>query len=698
MSNLVYAVHNFEAENEDEIDFLVGEPIVVLEKDEKYLDGWWQGRNIKGETGLFPMNYTCLDKPKQYIPSPHQSLRSSRSTVDDEIEDALSHLQMNTKVENWNTKQVAQWLCSVGFESVANHFIDQEITGDILLDLSIETLKELGIDTFGKRYKIMQAINSLKRNSSAEKSSAYSSFLIPTPNTSVSTSAIQHSSYRRSSARLRRSNSQSTMNSSIHEEGDALYQFPRKAPLPPASYRTGDVDRNSFLSVRQNKDIQRSPSPQSFSSSGISRSNTYNTVSSGGSRTPRSRELSPDPKSFSKTLSQNLQHSTIEEHSRWSVNDATQANIKLKSSKSTPTRKSIYTTGTHKLSVSPFEEQTNRASTTESFCAPEHEGWLYKQGDKYKTWNKRWFVLKGTNLFYFKSPKDIRMKGIIHLRGYKVATDESIHAGKYCFKAQHESERTFHFYTDTEQSMKAWVTMLMKATISRDLKAPVMSSNQMATVSLDIARRMRPRPPSVIMYQKQIKPFEAKAPLLEDRRQLRESGITHHMIQEEEAVPAIPIEYMNDEEKDIIDPQHHELLNSISYQNMKQKASGKKHSDDRHWDATQYLQWVNSYLPLEKNISNLTESFKNGDVLVQLLESISHKTIRKPPLQKDGSLSVMVLDNIVAAFKFMGREGVEVDGQYTIKDVFSGNEEKILAMLDAIRKWSNSFETLSAHK
>lgn len=43
MTNMiVYAIHNFEAENEDEINFLIGEPITVLEKDEKYLDGWWQ--------------------------------------------------------------------------------------------------------------------------------------------------------------------------------------------------------------------------------------------------------------------------------------------------------------------------------------------------------------------------------------------------------------------------------------------------------------------------------------------------------------------------------------------------------------------------------------------------------------------------------------------------------------------------------
>lgn len=42
MSSIVYAVHNFEAENEDEINFSIGEAITVLEKDEKYLDGWWQ--------------------------------------------------------------------------------------------------------------------------------------------------------------------------------------------------------------------------------------------------------------------------------------------------------------------------------------------------------------------------------------------------------------------------------------------------------------------------------------------------------------------------------------------------------------------------------------------------------------------------------------------------------------------------------
>jgi hypothetical protein len=47
---------------------------------------------------------------------------------------------------------------------------------------------------------------------------------------------------------------------------------------------------------------------------------------------------------------------------------------------------------------------------------PDIEGWLHKQGDKYKTWNKRWFVLKGSNLFYFKSPKvSCQRQGMVNL-------------------------------------------------------------------------------------------------------------------------------------------------------------------------------------------------------------------------------------------------------------------------------------------
>lgn len=123
----------------------------------------------------------------------------------------------------------------------------------------------------------------------------------------MSTSTISRPTSRKSiPTSLRRSNSQTGTLS--NESSDALYQFPRKAPLPPNSNNeceTGSIfSQHLSPSARpqQSSDMMMRPiSPQSLTSSGISRSNTFNTVSSGGtlrSTNPRSRELSPDPKGF----------------------------------------------------------------------------------------------------------------------------------------------------------------------------------------------------------------------------------------------------------------------------------------------------------------------------------------------------------------------------------------------------------------
>lgn len=65
------------------------------------------------------------------------------------------------------------------------------------------------------------------------------------------------------------------------------------------------------------------------------------------------------------------------------------------------------------------------------------------------------------------------MKGIVNLKGYRIEVDSSIQVGKFCFKAHHEKERTFYFYTDQEKYMKDWVKALMKATIERDYGSKV---------------------------------------------------------------------------------------------------------------------------------------------------------------------------------------------------------------------------------
>jgi hypothetical protein len=241
------------------------------------------------------MNYTSPQKPALKNSAP-----LSKITVEEEINRTLSQIQILDKPELWDVQQVADWLSNAGFGAAAsnfigkrieyinqyltviNSFLDQEITGDILLDLDIDALKELGINTFGKRYKIMQAITSLKE-------SLFHHVKPPKPSASVSTSVISHKKNKKHTTPLRRSNSQSfSISSSVD-----LYKFPRKAPIPPNS------ERASLHQQKQKHYVPERPSsPLSLASSKVSRSNTFTTVSSKTSSngTMGSKELTSDPK------------------------------------------------------------------------------------------------------------------------------------------------------------------------------------------------------------------------------------------------------------------------------------------------------------------------------------------------------------------------------------------------------------------
>ncbi|THG96991.1 hypothetical protein EW026_g4932 [Hermanssonia centrifuga] len=72
----------------------------------------------------------------------------------------------------WTVEEVVDWLRSKGFDqSVCDRFIEQEITGDVLLELDANILKsELGIIAFGKRVRIVNAITELRRPPSFSES------------------------------------------------------------------------------------------------------------------------------------------------------------------------------------------------------------------------------------------------------------------------------------------------------------------------------------------------------------------------------------------------------------------------------------------------------------------------------------------------------------------------------------------------
>ncbi|KAK5076321.1 hypothetical protein LTR64_006200 [Lithohypha guttulata] len=71
-----------------------------------------------------------------------------------------------TQVRNWSPQQVANWMSEAGFESsVVEKFLIHDIYGSVLLDLQFEDLKEIDIESFGKRRRVMSSIQHLRNSS-----------------------------------------------------------------------------------------------------------------------------------------------------------------------------------------------------------------------------------------------------------------------------------------------------------------------------------------------------------------------------------------------------------------------------------------------------------------------------------------------------------------------------------------------------
>ncbi|GAA5835372.1 hypothetical protein JCM11251_005217 [Rhodosporidiobolus azoricus] len=129
---------------------------------------------------------------------------------------------------------------------------------------------------------------------------------------------------------------------------------------------------------------------------------------------------------------------------------------------------------------------------------PDCSGWMRKKGEKYNTWKMRFFVLKGTYLYYLKSEQEQKAKGVIDLTGYRVISDPDIHPGEFGFKIVHDRARP-HFFAAAEQiTVRNWMKEIMKATILRDYTAPVVSSCDIEVLPLEVAQTMTPypRPPT----------------------------------------------------------------------------------------------------------------------------------------------------------------------------------------------------------
>eukprot|EP00026_Physarum_polycephalum_P007405 Phypoly_transcript_07465.p1 GENE.Phypoly_transcript_07465~~Phypoly_transcript_07465.p1 ORF type:complete len:285 (+),score=41.75 Phypoly_transcript_07465:53-907(+) len=88
----------------------------------------------------------------------------------------------------------------------------------------------------------------------------------------------------------------------------------------------------------------------------------------------------------------------------------------------------------------------------------EKEGWLTKQGEHYRTWKRRWFVLKGKQLVYFESQKDSEQKGIVDLDASSLVQDERDRDKKHRLMfSVSTARRVFFIYAESVTEMQQWM-------------------------------------------------------------------------------------------------------------------------------------------------------------------------------------------------------------------------------------------------
>ncbi|XP_055001515.1 pleckstrin homology domain-containing family A member 4 isoform X2 [Sorex araneus] len=93
-------------------------------------------------------------------------------------------------------------------------------------------------------------------------------------------------------------------------------------------------------------------------------------------------------------------------------------------------------------------------------------GWLYKQDSAgLRLWKRRWFVLSGHCLFYYKDSREESVLGSVPLPSYSVRPDgPGVPRGRrFTFTAEHPGMRTYVLAADTLEDLRGWLRALGRA-------------------------------------------------------------------------------------------------------------------------------------------------------------------------------------------------------------------------------------------
>ncbi|XP_053761560.1 pleckstrin homology domain-containing family A member 4 isoform X4 [Panthera pardus] len=93
-------------------------------------------------------------------------------------------------------------------------------------------------------------------------------------------------------------------------------------------------------------------------------------------------------------------------------------------------------------------------------------GWLHKQDSSgLRLWKRRWFVLSGHCLFYYKDSREESVLGSVLLPSYSIRPDGpgAPRGRRFTFTAEHPGMRTYVLAADTLEDLRGWLRALSRA-------------------------------------------------------------------------------------------------------------------------------------------------------------------------------------------------------------------------------------------
>ncbi|TDL30064.1 hypothetical protein BD410DRAFT_759246 [Rickenella mellea] len=343
-------------------------------------------------------------------------------------------------------------------------------------------------------------------------------------------------------------------------------------------------------------------------------------------------------------------------------------------------------------------------SVLDQIGEPDHCGYLRKRGERYNTWNTRYFVLKGIHLYYLKSdsPLETKIKGWIDIRGYKVIVDENVNPGRYGFRLIHDWNKT-HFFSSDEQSLvREWMKALMKATIGRDYTKPVISSCNIPTIPLAVAQTMNPapRPPSPTARDATQKALRRENPNQLSSRDARvlmglPSADTNGVDQKGKGADT----FFTLDTAAGMPPSESPM--SMTGPTPPRPSREPRRSTSIPFEASmpvdvELFKWANDYLPSKLQVKDPNGPMYSGLALFRLAEGIKGMP-SDPPISDSvfpSGPNDDRVEGLIILFDFLLDNDVKM-GSVSINDIKYGKRDKVVQVLKALKFWDEKRKAIA---